>query len=155
MTVIKMWVETGVRRRWLDAVASLNATAGAPLRDWEVLAIFMKEFRDVWDNEETRRQRRLQPVLERDGWRCTAPGCSAMGAGRLEDHHIRFRSAGGSDDPANRTTVCVGHHKLIHEGLVRVRGRAPDELIWELGVSPGREPFLIYANERRIGGCAT
>jgi hypothetical protein len=78
-----------------------------------------------------------------------------MGAGRLEDHHIVFRSNGGSDDLSNRTAVCRGHHKLIHEGIVRVTGRAPDDLIWEMGCAPGREPFLIYHNERRIGGCAT
>jgi hypothetical protein len=154
MVVIRLWVEPGVKKMLHALRASLSEKVGAPLRDWEALALLMKEFWSVWDNQETRRQRKLQPVLERDAWRCTAPGCTSMGTGRLEDHHVKFRSEGGSDDLSNRTSVCRGHHRLIHEGRVRVTGRAPDELLWEMGVTNGREPFLVYLNERRIGGCA-
>lgn len=154
MAVIEVWVEPDVKEMFRATRTLLSGNTGTPLLDWEVLALLMKEFWSVWDNEETRRQSRLQPVLRRDGWRCTAPGCTAMGSGRLEDHHVTFRSVGGSDDLTNRTGVCHGHHKLIHEGIVRVSGRAPDDLIWELGVASGRKPFLVYSNERRIGGSA-
>jgi hypothetical protein len=41
-------------------------------------------------------------VFARDGWRCTAPGCSSYR--NLHGHHIVFRSAGGSDDLGNLTT---------------------------------------------------
>ena len=47
-------------------------------------------------------------VYERDGWRCTVPGCTSYR--NLHDHHIQFRSAGGSDELSNRTTLCVAHH---------------------------------------------
>jgi len=50
-------------------------------------------------------------------------------------HHIVFRSAGGSDDPSNLVSLCATHHlRGVHMGRLRVWGRAPDELHWELGV---------------------
>jgi len=34
----------------------------------------------------------------------------------------------------NRTSLCLAHHLHgVHKGYVRVRGRAPDQLEWELG----------------------
>ncbi|HZE89756.1 MAG TPA: hypothetical protein VE404_09415, partial [Verrucomicrobiae bacterium] len=67
----------------------------------------MHAFWKTWDNVETRRQRRENPTLERDGWRCTAPACRAVGTERLQEHHVVFRSAGGGDDLSNRATLCV------------------------------------------------
>lgn len=53
----------------------------------------------------------------------------------LHDHHIRFRSAGGGDELENRTTLCAWHHlRGVHAGLVRLEGRAPDGLRFELPV---------------------
>jgi hypothetical protein len=73
--------------------------------------------------------------FERDGWRCTVPGCTARK--NLQSHHIRFRSAGGADEPGNRTTLCAHHHQRgVHGafgGTVRIRGKAPDQLVFELG----------------------
>jgi hypothetical protein len=69
--------------------------------------------------------------FERDGWRCTVPGCTARR--NLHSHHIRFRSAGGPDEPWNRTTLCAfHHHRGVHAGAVRIAGRAPDGLVFEL-----------------------
>jgi len=71
--------------------------------------------------------------FERDGWRCTVPGCSARR--NLQSHHIRYRSAGGPDVAWNRTTLCAFHHlRGVHGGTVAIRGRAPDGLEFELGV---------------------
>ncbi len=71
----------------------------------------------------------------RDGFRCTAPGCT--GRRNLHSHHIRFRSARGPDEPWNRTTLCAFHHlRGVHERGLRVRGRAPDHLVFELGPEP-------------------
>jgi hypothetical protein len=70
--------------------------------------------------------------FERDGWRCTVPGCTARR--HVHSHHIRFRSACGPDEPWNRTTLCAfHHHRGVHAGVVRIRGRAPDALTFELG----------------------
>ena len=71
--------------------------------------------------------------FERDGWRCTVPACSARR--NLHSHHILFRSAGGPDVPANRTTLCAWHHlRGVHEGWVVIQGRAPEALRYGLGV---------------------
>jgi hypothetical protein len=86
---------------------------------------------------------RPDPVIERDGYRCAVPGCTSRR--NLHDHHVTFRSAGGSDDPGNRITLCAFHHqRCLHAGLLRVRGRAPDDLVFELGVSPGAPPLARY-----------
>jgi len=72
-------------------------------------------------------------VFERDGWRCTVPGCSSYR--NLHSHHIWFRSDGGPDDEWNRTALCAAHHhRCVHEKLGRIRicGRAPDALRFEL-----------------------
>ena len=71
----------------------------------------------------------------------------------------KARSAGGEDSEANLVTVCSFHHlHCLHGGLIRVRGQAPDGLVWELGdgvvIWPGerlggagvvREPVAAYA----------
>jgi hypothetical protein len=72
----------------------------------------------------------------RDGFRCTVPGCTARS--NLQSHHIRFRSAGGPDEAWNRTTLCAFHHQRgVHGGGgLRIRGRAPDGLVYALGPEP-------------------
>jgi len=87
--------------------------------------------------------RRAHRVFARDGWRCTAPGCSSQQ--NLHDHHIVFRSAGGSNDLGNRTTLCAWHHlRGVHAGIVRCAGTAPDALRFDLGLRPGRPPLLSF-----------
>jgi hypothetical protein len=82
-------------------------------------------------------------VFERDGWRCAVPGCTSMQ--NLHDHHIRFRSAGGSDEPANRVTLCAFHHlRGVHAARVRCVGRAPDGMTWQLGLRAGAPPLVAY-----------
>jgi len=61
------------------------------------------------------------------------PACRARR--NLQSHHLRFLSAGGADEPWNRTTLCAFHHQRgVHAGRVRIWGRAPDALVFELGV---------------------
>jgi hypothetical protein len=87
--------------------------------------------------------RREHRVFERDGWRCTVPGCSSYR--NLHDHHVVFRSAGGCDDLANRTTLCAWHHlRGVHAGTVLCRGSAPGRLRFALGVRSNRPPLLVY-----------
>ncbi len=88
------------------------------------------------------RVRAAHKVFERDGWRCTVPGCSSRR--NLQDHHIVFRSAGGSNALENRTTLCAWHHlRGVHAGIVRCSGRAPDGLTFEL-------PLVRYGPGERI-----
>jgi hypothetical protein len=87
--------------------------------------------------------RRPDPVIERDGYRCVVPGCTSRR--NLHDHHVTFRSAGGSDESWNRVTLCAFHHqRCVHAGLLRMRGRAPDSLVFELGVRRGASPLAVY-----------
>ena len=77
----------------------------------------------------------------RDGWRCTAPGCTARR--NLQSHHVVFRSRGGPDVPSNRTTLCAFHHlRGIHAGIVACEGRAPGALTFSLGLRPGGDALL-------------
>jgi hypothetical protein len=58
---------------------------------------------------------------------------------------IVFRSRGGSDALADRTTLCAWHHhRGVHVGRVRCTGTAPDGLRFELGLRAGRPPLLVY-----------
>ncbi len=89
------------------------------------------------------RARRPGPVMERDGYLCAVPGCTSRR--HLHGHHIVFRSACGSEAPENRITLCAFHHqRALHAGLLRIRGRAPGELVFELGLRPGAAPLLRY-----------
>ena len=48
-------------------------------------------------------------------------------------HHILLRSQGGTDDEWNLISLCAVHHlRGVHGGYIRLSGRAPDELVWEL-----------------------
>jgi hypothetical protein len=85
-------------------------------------------------------------VIERDGCRCTAPGCTARR--NLQVNHIEERSHGGPDAAWNLHAVCAAHHlHYIHGGRASVRGRAPGNMVWRLG-----RPELAqwFVNERRI-----
>ena len=92
-------------------------------------------------NAKVRREHR---VFERDGWRCTVPGCSSYRS--LHSHHIVFRSDHGPDELWNRTALCAAHHqRAVHQGIgrIRIRGRAPDGLRFEL-------PVVTYGPGERI-----
>jgi hypothetical protein len=88
--------------------------------------------------------RRPDPIVERDGYRCAVPGCTSRR--NLHDHHIAFRSAGGSDALANRITLCAFHHlRCLHAGWMRIQGQAPDELIFELPFARYRSGDVLLA----------
>jgi hypothetical protein len=67
-------------------------------------------------------------IFDRDGWKCTYPGCNARR--QLNVHHIEFRSHGGPDEAWNCTTLCQFHHDLLHAAQIGLKGRAPHQLDW-------------------------
>lgn len=79
---------------------------------------------------------RVYPVFERDNFRCMVPGCSARG--NLHDHHIDFKSHGGSNELFNRLSLCWLHHRMLHDGVISVVGRADGVLFWRVGRSNPR-----------------
>ncbi|MGH9798444.1 MAG: hypothetical protein ACRD5D_09860, partial [Candidatus Polarisedimenticolia bacterium] len=113
---------------------------------WVGLLAMLEDFVRTWDPGHKARPPSRDAVFIRDGWRCTAPGCSSRR--HLEDHHLRYRSRGGNDAPANRATLCRFHHQRgEHGGLAAAIGRAPLAVFWRLGRDGigGR-----YLNERRL-----
>ena len=119
----------------------LNRSNSLP--DWLCLLAILEEFAEEWDNPKHIVHRPTDAITIRDGWRCTAPGCSARS---LEVHHIVYQSRGGSDEPSNLTTLCPFHHRMGEHGtLASVVGKAPLALRWLLG--SGRQATL-YVNER-------
>jgi 5-methylcytosine-specific restriction endonuclease McrA len=107
---------------------------------------------ESWEHPEAR-GKRAHRVFARDGWRCAVPGCTSYR--NLHDHHVRFRSAGGSNALANRVTLCAGHHlRGVHAGVLRISGRAPERLRFELGVRPGlRSAAPRCARLQRLRAC--
>jgi hypothetical protein len=113
---------------------------GRTASESEALRAMLDHFLTVWGQPNVPK---AHAVFERDGWRCTVPGCSSYR--NLHDHHIRFRSAGGSDALANRTTLCAWHHlRGVHAGTVRCAGTAPRALHFALGVRANQPPLATY-----------
>jgi hypothetical protein len=125
--------------------ARIGAAAGAAVRppcDGEAFDAMLDCALLAWSLRDPS-ARRPDPVLERDGWRCAVPGCTSRK--NLHDHHLEFRSAGGSDAPENRITLGAFHHlRCLHLGLLRIRGRAPGRLVFELGVRRDAPPLARY-----------
>jgi len=68
-------------------------------------------------------------IRARDGHRCSVPGCRATRY--LDVHHIIHREHGGDDADENVLCLCRGHHRLHHQGLLSITGRAPDALTFK------------------------
>ena len=58
---------------------------------------------------------RRKAVLHRDNYTCQYCGKKNC---RLEVHHVKFRSNGGTDDEENLITLCADCHKGVHAGIV-------------------------------------
>lgn len=133
------WLFLGVREAFRRR---LDAGRGRPASDGDALDALLDHVLRAWTVLDPDAAR-PDPVIERDGYRCAVPGCSSRR--NLQDHHIVFRSAGGSNAPENRITLCAfHHHRCLHAGRLRVRGAAPAHLVFELGVHPGRPALARY-----------
>lgn len=61
-------------------------------------------------------------VLHRDKFQCQC--CKAKGKDiRLQVHHIKYRSNGGSNKPQNLVTLCVGCHQKVHQNKLIIPQR--------------------------------
>src|SRR5438132_7292250 len=68
--------------------------------------------------------RARRQVLARDHHRCTVPGC--RNARFPQVHHVEFKSHGGLHETSNLACLCTAHHRLLHEGKLRIQGRVPN-----------------------------
>ena len=78
---------------------------------------------------------RRSAILHRDNYTCQC--CSKKNC-RLEVHHIKFRSNGGTDDEENLITVCEDCHDGVHNGTL------------ELNKKPKKSKNLKYATHMSI-----
>lgn len=58
---------------------------------------------------------RRKAILHRDNYTCQ---CCGKKNCRLEVHHIKFKSNGGTDDENNLITLCKDCHKGVHDGTI-------------------------------------
>jgi hypothetical protein len=80
----------------------------------------------------------------RDCFRCRSPVSSRSD---VTPHHLRFRSAGGGDEPENVASVCSWCHLFgIHGGRIRAQGTA-EVIHWELG-APEQPCLVVHGRER-------
>ena len=69
-------------------------------------------------------------VFVRDKFQCAVPDCRSCRF--LAIHHIIPRSEGGGHQLWQLLLLCDGHHKMLHDGVLSIRGRAPDQLVFDL-----------------------
>ena len=138
---------------WEQAREALERLAGKTLSDIEAFDLMCAEVLCTYattppfgDGEETDGGY-LRQVAERDGWKCSRPGCSNRSA--LTANHIIPRARGGPDEAWNLHVVCAVCHAAITEGRLKVKGRAPDELTWEGPFGVIEEPLPLPSSPRR------
>jgi hypothetical protein len=152
LVTIRCTMEPDLLRFWDECAEHCRKLFGRNLLEWECANRFVDAFLEAHDRRDPYCYVLSHKVFERDGWRCTVPGCTSRG--RLHAHHIRARSRGGSNDLSNLTTLCTMHHlRAVHEGWVDIEGTAPDHLTWRLGVArDGQARLTIGPGERVISG---
>ncbi|MGH2760143.1 MAG: DUF222 domain-containing protein [Actinomycetota bacterium] len=75
-------------------------------------------------------------LLDRDGG-CAWPGCTSRRW--LHAHHVIHVAHGGRTDEDNLLMLCGSHHRRVHEGGWRMRGK------------PGRDLRIIRPDGRELG----
>jgi hypothetical protein len=84
-------------------------------------------------------------IYIRDRYRCSSPVCNRRD---VTPHHLRFRSAGGSDHEENLAAVCTWCHLFgVHGGRIRAVGTA-ERIHWELGAADC--PCLVVHGRERL-----
>jgi hypothetical protein len=99
-----------------EAMAAARKAAGKWVPQGECLRMIAQHFVDTWGPALRQKRTSRNEVMARDKGYCTTP-----------------------DEAWNRVAICAVHHlRGVHMGRIRVSGRAPDELVWELGERPIR-----------------
>lgn len=125
-----IWAPRSVAETLLMTFRTVRKAEGRRLSSGECYVKMAEHFAEVWTLALTPPDTVQLRVLERDKWMCQKPGCSRAAA---HVHHIILRSQGGTDDEWNLISVCAVHHlRGIHMGRLRVTGKAPDQLRWEV-----------------------
>jgi hypothetical protein len=130
-----------------SAFRAVRAVEGRLLDDGRCLVFVARHFAETWRAVGKPGKTRSQRIRLRDRERCCVPGCSRRA---VHAHHLTPRSKGGSDEPGNLVALCAFHHlRAVHGGYLRVRGTAPDDLVWEVRAGASWAPFLAGAEPQR------
>jgi len=149
------WLDIPVPRHTVELLADVlkvaRALAKKPLPAGECFLWSVCHFLETWKSEEKERNTLRNRVMKRDLGYCQAPGCSRRAA---HVHHVEFRSHGGANSMENEIALCAAHHLVaIHEGYMRVTGKAPDGLVWEIGLKPPRPEDLPSEDDPERTAC--
>jgi len=145
---VTVWAKPAIHEQWERVGHRIQAETGR-LPAWALATLVVQQALGEWERHDPERLPTERKILERDGYQCQAPGCSMRRT--LQAHHIIYRSHHGPDHPWNLTTTCFFHHQHgIHKGRMRVTGRAPHDLVWELGCSRSAPPRWIFRGEKRV-----
>jgi hypothetical protein len=83
-------------------------------------------------------------VFVRDRFACAVPGCRS--ARHLDQHHVVWRSRGGTHAITNLVTLCGGHHDRVHDGRLVITGTAPDALVFQFHRPGEDEPHRVLTS---------
>ncbi len=105
----------------------------------QVLETALRDAEHIGDLEKDERPRRItkgipkrtqEQVLLRDKECCTVPTC--RNRRKLHIHHLKWQSHGGTHELSNLLLLCGGHHKLLHDAVLSITGKAPDDVVFDL-----------------------
>jgi hypothetical protein len=133
---------------WNEARNRIAASTGETyVSDAEVLRCLAVEFLATYLPLWLQEVHEGDPVAVRDRFRCQAPGCTVWGGSA---HHLRFRSQLGPDEMWNLLFLCYLHHVPgVHRRCIRVSGRVPERVVFELGIRPDGTSLETFVNEER------
>src|SRR5438093_2599178 len=126
---VTFWAPVSVVALFRSAILAFAHPRGSLVEGLESLLLHVKS---EWEGQ----PRHRDPVFACDGWRCAVPICTARR--ELHDHHVVFRSRGGSNERENRISICVWHHLCgVHDCRVWAAGEAPGGIPRECGWGQG------------------
>jgi len=86
-------------------IARTFSILGGFVPEWVAMLAMVEDFVATWDDPRGTPKREADEIYIRDGWRCAASGCTSRQ--NLEEHHIFYKSRGGTDEASNRITLCT------------------------------------------------
>lgn len=117
-----------------DLAMLCDTEGGEPLRMLACDAGLVLHVEDQGRTPDVGRRTRRPPsavrraLHRRDGGTCRFPGCTNRRF--VHAHHIDHWAHGGATTADNLVLLCTFHHRLVHLGFWRVRGRADAELVF-------------------------
>ena len=90
-------------------------------------------------------------MLDATSWHAITTAVPYPGAGTrfVQIHHVEFQSDGGTHEISNLVSLCTAHHRLLHEGKLRIVGSVPDLVFHR--ISDENEPIELTDHDAHVG----